>query len=688
VYDGRDKSFWFFAYDGFRQPQSITRNRTVLTQSARDGIFQYIDSNGVRQSVNLLTASSVPFHSLNPDTMKLINETPLPNNNLVGDGLNTAGFTFNSPEKDRINQFSMRIDQKLLDRPSLGSHTLEFVLHRASFATTPDTVTNGLDAPFPGGAFAAQSSTRWNTSAAIVSTLGNTMTNELRFGHQRAPVGFLRQQAPDTDFFTTLAGITNPQLTFLSQGRDTTVYQFGDNFTKVTGPHTLRFGTDIQSITDINFNDGGTLATATLGQNAVNSSGINSRLFPGLPAANANTVVTNATNVYADITGLLGSAAQTFNVTSPGSGYVPNATFALPVKQRSVAFYGADEWKARPNLTLTFGLRWEFQGVPSVPNNLAFLPTNGVPGLFGISGTGNLFNPGVLNGTSPTPIDFAGDKFGRPFYKNDWKDFAPFVGLAFSPHFSSGPLKWIFGSEQGTSAIRGGYAISYLRDGLTVAQNVFGGTTGLSTRVTNGTTTGVVNGAPPVTTPVFTAPTTDAALFAATGGTNNLWAFDPNLRTPYSQQWNFGFERQITKSTAIEARYVGNHAVKLYRVLDQNEVNIFENGFLNEFLNAQSNLNINLAHGIASIAPGLFPGDVPLPILTTLFGSPTSSLFRNGTVVNDVFFNDVGALGSLLARNPAFISTRTRLAPNFFDANPNTNTARLLTNVGNSTYNA
>jgi hypothetical protein len=53
-YDGRDKSFWFFSYEGFREPFSVTRTRTVLTQSARQGLFRYVGSTGATETVNLL----------------------------------------------------------------------------------------------------------------------------------------------------------------------------------------------------------------------------------------------------------------------------------------------------------------------------------------------------------------------------------------------------------------------------------------------------------------------------------------------------------------------------------------------------------------------------------------------------------------------------------------------------------
>ena len=100
--------------------------------------------------------------------------------------------------------------------------------------------------------------------------------------------------------------------------------------------------------------------------------------------------------------------------------------------------------------------------------------------------------------------------------------------------------------------------------------------------------------------------------------------------TPYVQQWSFGIEREIDANTALEIRYVGNHAIKIYRAIDFNEVNIFENGFLQEFLNAQRNLAVK---GGTSFAPGA-AGTVPLPIFTTLFdGLPAANGFGNNTFI-------------------------------------------------------
>ncbi len=61
---------------------------------------------------------------------------------------------------------------------------------------------------------------------------------------------------------------------------------------------------------------------------------------------------------------------------------------------------------------------------------------------------------------------------------------------------------------------------------------------------------------------------------------------DPNLATPYVQQWNFGIE-QGWKGFVFTARYVGNHTVKQFRQIDFNQVDIYRGGFLDDFKRAQ-----------------------------------------------------------------------------------------------------
>lgn len=693
IWDGHNKAFFFFSYEGFREHFQATRNRTVLTSTARTGIFRY--GAGGALSVNLLTIGNV--HTLNPITTAQLNAMPQSNNTLVGDGLNTAGFQYNVVGADPSDKWVGRYDHTLVEKSRFGSHKFEFVYNRAHFILFPDTF-NAIEAPFIGGVNAGQESKRILLTGALHSTFGSNMTNVFRYGRQWAPVAFLRESQP-TSPFIVLASVTNFDNTFMSQGRTTTVNQYIDDFTLTKGSHLFRFGGDYQKVFANTFNDAGINKTINMGTNSSNGAGFTLAQFPG----GVNADVTRATAVYSDLVGLLGSASATFNVTSPTSGFVPGATRSRIFQEKDFATYAQDQWRFKSNITLNLGVRWEFDGVPTIPNGLAIQITN-PDAIWGVSGKQNLFNPNAPAGPPPAvaALDFVSGNTGKKLFNNDWNNFAPFFGLAYSPQFKSGFMHMLFGSP-GRSSIRAGYSISYLHDGFTVISNALGtGTTnpGLIQSAANTTPTGVLTAAGvPLITPTFAIPITDKANFDFNPG-NGLWAIDPNLRTPYVQQWNIGYEREIVKNTAIEIRYVGNHAIKVWRATDINEVNIFENGFLNEFLNAQRNLAAFIAANplcgqtgqpACTFAPGSAPGTVALPFMTKFFtGLSAANSFASSTFISNLNNNNVGSFASTLAFSNTYKANRQNaslgIPQNFFVANPNAAFARILTNDSMSNY--
>jgi hypothetical protein len=698
-WSGKDKATFFFAYEGFRDNFSATRNRTVLTPQARQGIFRYTRicptppgaCTPGTETVNLLAIGNQ--NALNPITMGIINATPTPNNNDEGDGFNTAGFRYNVNGISNNDKYVGRYDHQLVQDTRLGSHKLEFVVNYFKNILSPDTF-NNLEAPFPGLVNSTQGGPRWLVTGALVSNFGSSVSNVFRVGKQWAPVGFLLEQEPTLPFID-FQGITDPAAgtNFQSQGRDTQVWQISDNLSWSHGNHLIRMGGDYQQIFADTFNDVGINPTIVLGTPAHNTGNISDSSFP---FSNA-TIRTSARNVFANIVGNLSSASATLNVTSPTSGFVPGATRARLFRQRDLALYVQDQWRARPNLTLNLGVRWDYMGVPTVPNGLAIQLTNHQD-IFGVSGYGNLFNPNAAAGAAPARgiLDFVSGDTGKGLYYNDWNNFAPFFGFAWSPEFESGIGKFIFG-DAGKSSIRGGYSISYLRDGFTVISNALGtGTTnpGLIATSANTTPTGVLTGAgvplPPVS---FQIPVSDRANNVANPN-NSLWAIDPKLATPYVQQWSFGYEREISRDTAFEIRYAANHAIKLYRAVDFNELNIFENGFLAEFNRAKSNLAINTANGVNNSFANLFPaqGTVPLPIFGAFFatGVTAANGFQNATFISNLNNNNVGGIASTLATSNIYRASRETAAngipSNFFLANPNAFGARLLSNDSMSNF--
>ncbi|HSP62765.1 MAG TPA: TonB-dependent receptor, partial [Pyrinomonadaceae bacterium] len=582
-FNGKDKAFFFFSYEKFVQSDSRSRNRTVLTASALTGLFKYQTTpGGPVNTVNLLTQASVPFHTLNPLMTAHLAQIPLPNNNsgCGGDGFNISCFTFNANQLTTNDKYVARYDHQLVKDSHLGSHKLEFVYSRVITRTFPDVTTNGLEAPFPGGVNGFQASTRNLITPALVSTFGSRWTNVLRYGRQWAPVDFNRDQPQLVPFISLPGVLTNYDNTFLPQPRNSIVNQITDTASWVKGTHLFKFGMDFQNVIGISRNDAGIVQTNQIGPinaNTANTSGLT--IATNLPGA-SSAQLTAANTVYGSIVGLLGSASQTLNVQSATSGFVPGYTRLRQVQGHDLAGFAQDSWRMKGNLTLTYGLRWDFEGVPTVPNGLAIQPAD-FASIWGVSGQNNLFKPTAAPGSQTVgpfaSLIFVSGNTGIPLYKNDWNNFAPSVGFAYSPRFKSGPLHMLFG-EEGKSSIRGGYSVSYLHDGVTTFTNLLGtGTTnpGLIQTANTSPLSGVVPNnnqilgqltaaGVPLNFPAFQIPITDRQNFL-TNVNNGMWTADPNLRIPYVHQWSVGIEREIFKNTALEARYVGNYSPNAWR---------------------------------------------------------------------------------------------------------------------------
>ena len=716
IWNGKDKAHFFFAYEGFRDKFSVTRNRTVLSQEARTGLFRYARICGTdptctpgTQTVNILAIGNQ--NTLNPITMGIIATTPLPNNADAGDGFNTGGFRYNVSGVSNNDKYVGRYDHQLVKDTRAGSHKIEFVYNYFKNILSPDTF-NSLEAPFPGLVSSEQGGPRTLITGALVSNFGSNKTNVFRVGKQWAPVGFNLQAEPTAPFIG-FVGITLPYAGggFQSQGRDTQVWNVKDDFSWSKGNHLIRFGGDYQRVFATTYNDAGINQFINLGTPSHNSGNISDASFP---FSNA-TITGNGRALFANLVGNLSNSSATVNVVSATSGYVLGATRQRDFEQKDLALYVQDQWRWRNNFTANFGVRWDYMGVPTIPNELAIQLTN-YEHIFGVSGFGNLFKPTAAAGAAPAIgiLDFVSGKTGKGLYNNDMNNFAPFIGFAFSPEFKGGIGKFIFG-EAGKSSIRAGYSVSFLRDGFTVISNAMGvGTTnpGLIASAAVTTPTGVLTAAGvPLPTPVFAIPISDRTN-NVTNPNNSLWAVDPNLRTPYVQQWSFGVEREIFRDTAIEIRYSGNHAVKVYRAVDYNEVNIFENGFLQEFLRAQGNLAACIAAGTAACraaqaAAGVptanlanqsfgnwgLAGQVPLTILPRFFAGTIANQaanYANTTFIANLNQNNVGTMASTLAFSNTYRANRenpaNNIPSNFFVANPNAFASRLLTNDASSNY--
>jgi hypothetical protein len=252
-----------------------------------------------------------------------------------------------------------------------------------------------------------------------------------------------------------------------------------------------------------------------------------------------------------------------------------------PLKRRFAAnefeFYGQDTWKIKPNLTFTYGLRYSLFSPPWETNGTQVAPSFSLGEWFAQRGRNML--AGIPSNVDPTiAFDLAGPANGRDgYYHWDYNNFAPRIALAYSPDFSSGPLKAIFG-ESGKSAIRAGFGIVYDRigSGLLNSFDRFG-SFGLSTTLTNNALPSV-NSAPRLTDlntipevdqngdPILPPQPQGGFPFVLPDGGTGLaieWGLDDTIRTPYSYTMDFSIGRELPGGLSLDLSYVGRLSRRL-----------------------------------------------------------------------------------------------------------------------------
>ena len=393
-------------------------------------------------------------------------------------------------------------------------------------------------------------------------TVGSTAVNEARFSffrtalHKDNPAG-PTPSLSSLGFITgagtlgiiPLAGYSEymPQISMNNIGlnlgyptlntfQPNTTYVVSDTFSKSAGRHTWKFGGEFRYLQ------------------------VNERNF----ASPNGQFVFDGTVTGSDIADFLLGASS--NVGSNGP-YTQAALQLLDSRTRYGGAFVQDSWKVKPNLTLNLGLRWEV--------SMPWYDTQGkiqtfVPGLqsqvFPLSPTGLVYpgDPGIPKTLAPTR----------------YNNFAPRLGLAYSPGFSDGPLGKIFGGP-GKSSIRASYGIYYtsvedLNLFYQVADAPFGlyWTSPVSVMFdepfrirASGASLGQRF---PFTAPIPGDPSNQTLDFSVYEPFNFFPGYNIHNRLPYGQHFNFSIQRELSKSTVLTLAYVGTAG---HHLITQNESN-------------------------------------------------------------------------------------------------------------------
>ncbi len=620
-----NKTFIFGNFQGTRTRQETVRNRTIPTALAKAGIFQYKDASGAIQQYNFGKADP---RGIGPDpaVAKIFALYPAPNNNDLGDGLNSAGYRFNNATPSLEDQFTIKGDHHLTD-----NHVL-FLRWSWQRNSSVDNL-NNADATFPGQIQGTQGGRRWGFSTGSDWTINPTLVNEFRVGHQSASVAFLRPNRLNGPTYQTNL-FTDVFFTGFTQGRNSPVNDFTENLTKVWGKHTFKGGANVRFTKQYGYNYNGVYPTLT--STTGNGNSVPTSIGPaGLTTSQRSTFE----NLYNDVLGRIDQVTETFysnlqTFQSAGSPRVRNFTL------HESGYFFQDDWRVSRRLTLNLGLRYEFYGIPTEDNSFQ----------------GVVDKAKLLDGVSQvTDLTLAK---GSNWFNRDWNNFAPRFGFAYD----------VFGD--GKTAVRGNFGIFYDRSVGALINTIDGNTPGFTQAVPVFPNS---NGGDIRFNDTYPLPSTPAApvLTLPQTRSTSLVVANPNLRTGYVQSYSLNLQRQLDSKTLISGGYVGNRGVKLFMDVDVNQPKIYGD-FLNSFKEIQSYV-ANTATPVSSSN-----------VFVKLYGSAAAAVsalnatnFRNGLV---------GTVANTVDRNQYTRYAAAGLPSTYLRNYPQFNQVVVGTNNGRSYY--
>ena len=601
----RDKAFFFVNLQLLRAYDTSLVTRTVYTQTARQGLYRYvvgranapvggttppsidIAGNPVLPLCNGSNSPCISSYNIanNPTGIGFdstlsgfINAMPLPNNFTVGDGLNTAGFNFPSPQHEKQYDFVTKFDFNLRD------NSLLYVRYAQGSQSTFGDSANGGRPIFPDTPnFVDTSRTPKNLAVNWRWSPTPTLTNEAIFGLSKYFFNF-QTPVPDPGFPFAFLNVATANTNFSYNARGVRTLQFIDNLTQVRGSHTLKGGINFRF--NRHRDDRSNVAGSAIEPVVTFSNAAGLYTAFNLPTTPANGInandLTRLRGTIADLLGKIGSVSQAFVSDPNGNTFLPVGTRWLnEADYTELDFYFQDNWRVRSNLVLDLGLRWEPKLTPKIHDGRPLL----VP------------NQPVKLGASPsnTLKWVEGNLFDSDFSK-----ILPSVGFAWDPF------------KSGKTSIRGNYRtasdrIATFLFGSSIYQSAPGNAVG-PTNSTFGSGGGLFRNIGPVIAGLAPTSTPDSLRQPPAFGTGSVSVIDPDLQFPQVHEWSLSFQREIGNNV-VEVNYIGKHAVHLLGGYNVNQVNIFagvpgvgESNFLEAFnkIRASSSYNSPLINFIMS----------------------------------------------------------------------------------------
>ncbi len=502
----RNKTFFFYSYEGLRLRQQLASLATVPTTPMLSGDFSSLLTLAKPIVLkNPLTGAIFQNDVIPPGQLSTLGKDiasffPAPSLPTPAGQLPSSNYYFNETRIETMNENSLRIDHSFSASDNFYANYNRY--NDPSFEPQ-NSLCGSSTLPFFG------------CNAGLTTQLGSmdethifspAVVNELRIGVNRLvqprvqqdvtssfpglPGAFLGYLANNTGVprtsitgYSTLGGATN-----LPSERDDTTYQAIESILWTKGKHSFKFGGDYRKFLSTN------LQTSN-GRGSLSFTGSAPGPTSGYPLADL----------------LLGLA--TTSSRNPYSPWFYN-------RLASTSLYAMDDYRMTPTLTFNIGLRWEYNGVISEKY-----------------GQMSSFDPTVPGGGLRVENQ---NGLGNTLYKPNYKNFAPRFGFAWEPFHNA------------ATVVRGGYGIFYNQ---TTTLN------GFYTLATN---------APFRNPQTFTATTaipiiidTNPFPSALNANSNTATGINPYFPTAYAQQWNLDIERQIGQNMLLDVGYRGSKGTDL-----------------------------------------------------------------------------------------------------------------------------
>jgi hypothetical protein len=614
-----DKLFFFFNFLDSRIAQQTTTERTVPLPSFAAGTISYINNNpgcssAARQNTTPNCISSLSPAQVqqvdpagigeSPQILAILKSYPAANDSSFGDGVNTAGYRFNSPLPDNHTNYTGRVDYAF--NPQIKFFGIGNVSRQ-------NQVTGAEQ--FPGLPASQQFVDRsYRYAAGMDWEISQTKFNQLTYGSTVQDYAYAQPSNPEglyqLSFFNGFTNqlVDNPYSSPSgASSRHVITSQVDDNFTWTLGRHQLELGGYFKWLHFTN--------STTSGYDSINI-GLGGHIFgtPGLDPANI--LPSNSTaeeyydNALVSSLGRVASTGGTFNYTASGAVLPQPSSSARNWVDYQTQPYISDSWKVSPQLTVNAGLNYQFFTVPYETNGLETIQTTGFDQYFSAR---EAQSAAGISGNNAVPLItyvLGGKKNNGPgFYKSNFLNFAPHVGFAFTPSFDhatvfNGSAAVVYDRTVINAILNQQVEFSYLFQQNVTNQNG-----------NNSDPTGSVASDPRIAAaPTVSAPATPKAPFQpwVTNGVPmglQLGEFnttvDPNLKTPYSILLSFGMQHQFGTSTVLKMNYVGRLGRRLLAQGDAAQ--------LIDFKDATSGETMNLAmqHIEREVRAGQDPGNLP-----------------------------------------------------------------------------